>query len=275
MRARFLEAASALTRRAEQLEDRVLRTTMEKNSLQAQLQLKTEAEIRAATLADDLRALVGHYRLLTQNVLVHGAFNDGGGNTTTANLLFTSATGGLHGQQHSQQQKSRFAGAARMVPGGSFKRTHLLQRQNTNVPPSFFGVHYVGAVASAKHSSGLGGGKYQQQQGATGVDDQDDESADHVAGAAAMDQQQYQQHQPAHQFQAMFLVDVGGKKATRDIVMENAALRERLMATEWRNDKFLKDAIMSAFVEEYYGSHDAGASGITSGAAVASAAGAK
>lgn len=43
----------------------------------------------------------------------------------------------------------------------------------------------------------------------------------------------------------MFLIDVGGKKATRDVVMENAALRERLMATEWRNDKFLKDAIMS------------------------------
>ena len=189
MRAKFLDAASALTRRSEQLEDKILDIKMDNNNLKAQLQLKSESEIRAAILADDLKAHVAHYRLLTQNAMIHGSF------TNEQQFREQMAAGGMNVNSP-------------LTSAGTFKRQQLLQGRNPNLVSSSPSLN----TTTKKSSSGD------------------------------------QQHQDNQQqvFQATFLLDVGGKRATRDVVSENALLRERLMANEWKNDKFLRDALMSA-----------------------------
>ena len=195
MRARFLDAAAALTRRAEQLEDKVLEIKMDNNSLKAQLQLKSESEIRAAILADDLKAHVAHYRMLTQNSMIHGSF------TNEQNFREHIAAGGNNM-------------SSSLTSAGTFKRQHLLQGKNPNL---------MGTSSSSPTNTN--NKKHDQQQ-------QQQQSSSSSATTTV--------------FQASFLLDVGGKRATRDVVSENAFLRERLMANEWKNDKFLRDALMSA-----------------------------
>jgi hypothetical protein len=145
---------------------------------------------------------------LTQNAMIHGGF--------------TTAT------QHNTGDGKIFASVEHpLTSTGTWKRQHLLQQgKSTNVQ------------FTSLNNNPLSPGLQQQQQRAS--------SSSPGKGSSSPSVNNKGQQQTQKVFQATFLLDVGGKRATRDVVTENALLRERLMANEWKNDRFLRDALLAS-----------------------------